>query len=160
VCTNLPLNKSVIDAKLVQAHFDIVGGKEQDARTIYAEVIPEAAQLDNPYAANEICWAGSTHQFADLVLSTCEKAVALDPYGGDIRDSRGLARALMGKRQGAIEDFTFFVQWMQHRLKPLSQDDTEKLAQRQNWIKQLKAGQNPFGPDTLKKLQEIDSLGK
>ncbi len=160
VCSNLPLNKSVIDAKLVQAHFDVVGGKEQDARAIYAEVIPEAAQLDNADAANDICWAGSTHQFADLVLPSCEEAVALYPYSGAIRDSRGLARALMGNRQGAIEDFTFFVQWIQHLPKPLSQDDAEKLAQRQNWIKQLKAGQNPFGSDTLKKLQRTDQLGK
>jgi Flp pilus assembly protein TadD len=38
-------------------------------------------------------------------MSACEKAVALAPKNGEFRDSRGIARALTGNKQGAIEDF-------------------------------------------------------
>ena len=85
----------------------------------------------------------------------------LNPYNGLIHDSRGLARALTGNRQGAIEDFTFFVQWEQAAVNqsPGSAPPPE-LAQRRSWIQQLKAGRNPFDPNMLKKLQGTYQLGK
>jgi regulator of sirC expression with transglutaminase-like and TPR domain len=44
-------------------------------------------------------------------MNACEQAVQLDPNTGHWYDSRGLARALSGDYQGAIEDFQFFVEW-------------------------------------------------
>ncbi|MEH1957254.1 nSTAND1 domain-containing NTPase [Nostoc sp.] len=82
-------------------------------------------------------------QAAD-VLSACEKAVALAPKDGNIRDSRGLARALTGNIQGAIEDFEAYI---------AQSDDKDSKAQRQRWVKDLRAGKNPFTEAELKKLQ-------
>ncbi|MEH2107486.1 tetratricopeptide repeat protein, partial [Nostoc sp.] len=82
-------------------------------------------------------------QAAD-VLSACEKAVAFAPKDGNIRDSRGLARALTGNYQGAIEDFEAYI---------AQTDDKDRKAQRQRWVKDLRAGKNPFTEAELKKLQ-------
>jgi regulator of sirC expression with transglutaminase-like and TPR domain len=77
-------------------------------------------------------------------MEACEQAVAFDPEDGGIRDSRGLARALTGAIEEAIEDFQAFVDWT---------DDEEKKVQRQRWIDGLRAGKNPFTPEVLEKLR-------
>lgn len=61
------------------------------------------------------------------------------------KDSEGLAKALTGDTQGAISDFQSYVNDPQ-------QDAKSKL-KRQQWIKALKAGQNPFTPEVLKQLK-------
>jgi regulator of sirC expression with transglutaminase-like and TPR domain len=76
-------------------------------------------------------------------MFACEKAVALAPEDGEIRDSRGVARALTGDKQGAIEDFQAFIK---------RSDNNELKAQRQGWIDALKAGKNPLTPDEMKSL--------
>ena len=77
-------------------------------------------------------------------MFACEKAVALSPKDGDIIDSRGLARALTGDIEGAIADFQVFVEWTSNK---------ERKAQRQEWIKALQAGENPFTDELLKELK-------
>jgi hypothetical protein len=54
-----------------------------------------------------------------------------------------LARALTGNTQGAIEDFEAFI---------AQTDDKEQKSQRQRWVKDLRAGKNPFTDEELKKL--------
>jgi regulator of sirC expression with transglutaminase-like and TPR domain len=78
------------------------------------------------------------------VLFACERAVELTPHH-DVRDSRGLVRALLGDREGAIEDFEFFVKgtW-----------DKSARAQREAWIEALRAGTNPFTSEVLAELRE------
>ncbi|MBC1242195.1 ribosome assembly protein 4, partial [Nostoc sp. 2RC] len=82
-------------------------------------------------------------QAAD-VLPACEKAVALAPEDGNIRDNRGLARALTGNTQGAIEDFEAYIAQTQNK---------DSKAQRQRWVKDLRAGKNPFTDVELEKLR-------
>jgi tetratricopeptide (TPR) repeat protein len=93
---------------------------------------------------NEICQYGSLYQKAADVMLACEKAVSLSPKDGDIIDSRGLARALTGDIEGAIADFQVFVEWTTNE---------ERKAQRQEWIKALQAGENPFTDELLKELR-------
>jgi WD40 repeat protein/predicted negative regulator of RcsB-dependent stress response len=92
---------------------------------------------------NTICWFGSLHQQATQVMDACEKAVILEPEDGDIRNSRGLARALTGDTAGAIEDFQAFIAWT---------DNDNHKAKRQRWINELRAGKNPFTPEELERL--------
>jgi regulator of sirC expression with transglutaminase-like and TPR domain len=77
-------------------------------------------------------------------MFACEKAVKLAPNNGDIRDSRGLARALTGDYEGAISDFEAYI---------AQAKDKKIKAQRQGWVKALRAAQNPFTKEVLKKLQ-------
>ena len=93
---------------------------------------------------NTLCWNGSLQGYAQQVLDGCEQAVTLEPTNGNIRDSRGLARGLTGDVEGAIADFQFFIE---------QTDDEEARSLRQQWIEALNAGENPFSPGVLERLQ-------
>jgi len=92
---------------------------------------------------NVLCWYGSLRNYAESVLAACNRAVELDPDNLEIRDSRGLARALTGDIEGAIEDFSAFVQ---------ATTDENRRYQRQNWVNMLEAGEIPFTEDVLQML--------
>ncbi|MGK7873955.1 MAG: hypothetical protein AB4426_11785, partial [Xenococcaceae cyanobacterium] len=119
-------------------------GKVEEAIAAYQE----AQKLDSTLKIsadswNELCWFGSLHEHAAKVMFACEKAVALEPDSGMILDSRGLARALTGNTEGAINDFQAFVDWT---------DNNKERSQRQRWIDALRAGKNPFTEEELKSL--------
>ena len=98
-------------------------------------------------AWNDLCWQASVRGHAAQVMEACERAVLLagqtEPASSNIRDSRGLARALTGNTAGAIEDFQFFIDHT---------DMDDRKQQRQQWIVDLRAGKNPFSPDVMKQL--------
>ncbi|MBN4005199.1 hypothetical protein [Nostoc sp. LPT] len=131
---------------LVTRGEELLKGKQfKQAAAAYRE-----AQKLNPKAEisanawNSLCWDGSLGGYAAEVMDTCEKAVALSPSDRNIQDSRGLARALTGDFKGAIEDFEAYI---------AQADDKESKAQRQRWMKELRAGKNPFTDAELKKLR-------
>jgi hypothetical protein len=80
-------------------------------------------------------------------MVACENAVAADPGHGGIRDSRALARALIGDDRGAIEDFEFFIQWTRETGQGFN------VEWREHYVVELKAGRNPFTPAELEKLR-------
>ena len=80
-----------------------------------------------------------------LVLFACEQAVQLAPDNAGYRDSRGLARALTGNTQGAIEDFQAFVNSPEF--------DEQFRNKRKQWIELLKKGKNPFTDEVLEDLK-------
>jgi WD40 repeat protein len=92
---------------------------------------------------NTLCWYGALHEGAKTVISACDTAVALAPGNVNVRDSRGLARALTGDTAGAIEDFQAFIE---------ATDSAEGKKQRQGWIDALKKGEKPFTQKELAKL--------
>jgi tetratricopeptide (TPR) repeat protein len=99
------------------------------------------------YAWERLCRWGSLRGQADLVKAACDQAVTLEPNQPHFHDSRGLARALTGDTQGAIEDFQFYID---HLFWKYGQQ------QRQAWIEQLNNGKNPFTAKVLKTLiQEL-----
>ncbi|MBW4560444.1 MAG: ribosome assembly protein 4 [Mojavia pulchra JT2-VF2] len=96
------------------------------------------------YSWDTLCWQGSLQKQAADVMFACNQAVKLDPKNGYIRDSRGLARALTGDYQGAIPDFEAYITQV---------NDKDTKVQRQRWVKELKAGNNPFTDEELKRLR-------
>ena len=98
---------------------------------------------------NSLCWFGSLGGFATDVMAACERAVALEPDHGGIRDSRGVARALTGDYPGAINDFQQYLEW-----GPKNGQSEEQIRQRQDWIRMLQANQNPFNKELLKLLRD------
>lgn len=82
-------------------------------------------------------------RFCPQVLEYCEQAVDLAPSIANIRDSRGLTRALTGHVAGAIEDFQFFID---------NDDRVDLTRQRQQWMVDLKTERDPFTPELLKEL--------
>ncbi|WP_161809798.1 tetratricopeptide repeat protein [Lyngbya aestuarii] len=93
---------------------------------------------------NKLCWQGSVNKQAEKVMFACNKAVELAPENGWIYSSRGLARALTGDFNGAVEDFEMFVQ--------LGGNEEEK-ALRNGWIESLKKNENPFTDEILEGLR-------
>jgi WD40 repeat protein len=96
-------------------------------------------------AWNDLCWEASLRRQAAEVMDACEHAVKeaqhLQPGSWNSRDSRGVARALTGNMQGAIEDFQFYVNHAQ---------DKQLKEQRQQWIDDLGKGKKP--DEVLKSL--------
>ena len=87
------------------------------------------------------------HDRAADVLDYGEKAVELEPNQRIYIDTRGLARALTGNVNGAIEDF-------QAVLDSGHFDNREPLKQkRQRWVEVLRAGQNPFTSEEMEALR-------
>jgi tetratricopeptide (TPR) repeat protein len=120
-------------------------GKIKEALAAYDEAKKRYPALSiSAKSLNNLCWSGCLWGHAAEVMNACEQAVATDPEHGGIQDSRGLARALTGDTEGAIEDFQAFILWT---------DNEEMKSQRQRWIDALNAGGNPFTPEVLEKLR-------
>ncbi|GGA02969.1 hypothetical protein [Okeania sp. KiyG1] len=92
---------------------------------------------------DKLCRYGSLHSHGTDVMFACDNAVELQPENAQFRDSRGLARALTGDFNGAVEDFEAFIQQVK---------STEQKAQRQLWIESLKKDENPFTPEVLNSI--------
>jgi tetratricopeptide (TPR) repeat protein len=92
---------------------------------------------------NVVCWYGSLWGYAEDVLEACDRALELDPGNIEILDSRGLARSLTGDIDGAIKDFSTFVS---------ETSDENRRYQRQNWVRMLEVGENPFTEEVLQML--------
>ena len=67
-------------------------------------------------------------------------------------DSRGLARALTGDKDGAIEDFMAVVEYVKP-LADLGVLNPAFLPRRESWIAALKEGRNPFDEQLLNALR-------
>jgi WD40 repeat protein len=121
------------------------------AREIYPSLEIDASSLYS------LCLAGSLEGLARDVSFACERAATLEPENVDYRDSRGIARAITGNRDGAIEDFRFVADWIAREAEREGVrgagpwDDTRK--QREEWILALTAGRNPFDEETLRALR-------
>jgi hypothetical protein len=129
-----------IDKLLAANQAELALSKMREAVTLNVDDI--LVSTDN---WNLICWNGSLNGKAALVLSACDEAVTHAPEDGNVHDSRGLARALTGDSQGAIEDFQAFIAWT---------DNEEQKAQRQRWITALQNGENPFTAEELEGVRE------
>jgi tetratricopeptide (TPR) repeat protein len=113
-------------------------------------------------AWDTLCWNGALRGHAAQVLAACERAVAAAPENGRIRTSRGLAKAIVAKVDEATADFEAFLAWEEkeqsHRMglgrrKWLQ----EQRARHQQWIAELRSGQNPFTPAELQRLLAEES---
>jgi tetratricopeptide (TPR) repeat protein len=108
-----------------------------------------AIELDRDFALahNNLCWYASLLGEAAEVMESCERAVLLEPNVPAFRDSRGLARALIGDFAGAIEDFRYYVE-----ASEAGGYYETGGAQRDAWIDALEAGRNPFDEAMMEEL--------
>jgi len=138
-----PLNAAF--AKLVEGVLLAWAGEISEAIDAYGNAKERDDRLTITAATwNQLCLHGGLWDHAADVLFACERAMELTPHY-EFRDSRGLVRALLGDREGAIEDFEFFVK---------GTGDEGALAQREAWIEALRAGTNPFTSEVLAELRD------
>ncbi len=119
------------DAELALKHY-------QQARELDSELAKASA-----WDLNTICWYGNLQGYANQVINACEMAVKREPNHGGVRDSRGVARVLLGDYSGAISDFEAFIQWTDNELEK---------TQRQGWVDALRQGKNPLTEEVIKEL--------
>jgi WD40 repeat protein len=119
--------------------------KYAEAMAIYNRVHQRDPKHVPARTWNELCWdAAKAGAAAAVVDSACERAVALSNALPMYVDSRGLARALTGRRDGAVRDFSVYVDSVDA--------DPKERDRRIQWIAELKAGRNPFTRDVLAAL--------
>lgn len=141
------VNKFFAPTKLKQGEKLAKEGKISKAISTHKKAQKLDPNLEiNARSWNQLCRFGSIYRHAEQVLFACEKAVELAPNEPWHLDSRGLARALTGDRQGAIEDFQAFVDSPEF--------DEEYRNKRQQWIEALKKGEDPFTDEVLEELKK------
>jgi hypothetical protein len=99
---------------------------------------------------NSICWYASLYGYAERAMPACEATVAPDSTNLARRDSRAVARALVGDTDGAIADFTYIVDHA---------PEGAFLDMRAGWLDVLKAGGNPFTEKELLRLRGEEEGG-
>jgi transglutaminase-like putative cysteine protease len=136
--------RRVVDAEFVVD--SLVDARDFDGvfRTIERAHLPRAPVGFQASTWNSVCWYGSLYGQAAKAMAACEAAVAPDTTDLSYRDSRGLARALVGDLDGSRDDFVYVVA---HAAQG------EFLDQRAAWLDALRAGKNPFTPEVLEALK-------
>ena len=117
-------------------------GKVQEALAAYTAGQEVYSLLKvSGYSWFALCWFGSLWGHVADVMEACEQSAIVN---AGHREARGLARALTGNVNGAIDDFQAFVDWTKHK---------KEKALVQRWLVALRAGQNPFTPEELETLR-------
>jgi WD40 repeat protein/tetratricopeptide (TPR) repeat protein len=132
---------------LVQQGWQLVSREPLKAMGTYKQALQIHSDITiPPILWNGVCWFGALEGHAAEVIPACELAAAMP--GGVGRDSRGLARALVGDREGAIEDFRAYIEWAGRVDEPQS-----RIQRREDWIVALEAGSSPFDAATIEDLR-------
>ena len=124
-------------------------GEAYDEQTLADLRRAQALQPNKPGPSNALCWQLSLMGRPEEALPYCDVAVAADPTAYS-RDSRGLAYALLGRKEEAIADFEALMAWLE--AQPRETDPS--YARRREWIEALRAGHNPFDEKTLSALRD------
>ena len=111
----------------------------------------------NPAFNNTLCWQLGVQRQPELALPYCNLALEYDP-NGPYHDSRGLANAVMGREDEAIEDFRAFLAWVDTSVKETCRPYYRPS--RESWIATLQSGGNPFDDETLQELRVRPSTSR
>ena len=97
-----------------------------------------------------LCWQMAVSGSPGDALPVCERAVAHDPTSQS-REARGVAYALTGRNDEAVEDLAAFLEWVGASPKDSCRD--LYWQSRESWIDELRSGNDPFDPATLRELR-------
>ncbi len=146
----LVLNPDLPEAYLNRAYVHFAQGWTiEDVR----EDVKQAFKLrpDYGYAFSFLCWGYGLENRPKSALSHCEQALKLQPNEPLFQDSYGLALALQGDYDAAIDNFEAYAAWL--KATPETQDRKRDLDRREAWIDALERGENPFTSEILNILR-------
>ncbi|GMV03907.1 MAG: hypothetical protein AMXMBFR53_01890 [Gemmatimonadota bacterium] len=124
--------------------------RDPRAEARFVELTALALRENSEFLPNDVCWWGALDGFAAVVMPACEHAVSLAPGLPWVRDSRGIARGLLGNAQGAMEDLEAFI------AAGGTSGNAEALNVRRELVEGLKAGVDPaelFGAELRARLR-------
>jgi len=101
-----------------------------------AVLVDRVRALDEADVCNSVAWQLAQAGRGSAALSAIACAVKYYPNEPDYRDTRGVALALVGRTAEAIDDWEYFVNQ--------SKGPADAVAKRQSWIREARAGRNPF----------------
>jgi WD40 repeat protein len=101
-----------------------------------AVLVDRVRALDEADVCNSVAWQLAQASRGSAALSAIACAVKYDREDPDYRDTRGVALALVGRTAEAIDDWEYFVNQ--------SKASADAVAKRQSWIREARAGRNPF----------------
>ena len=98
---------------------------------------------------NSLCWSAATKDVegAKRYGFASDLALALEPENDNFRDTRGLVRALLGDRKGAIRDFEAYISFAQNFKRRKERWDLIRLLRSDTPIARI------FTPEVLKQLK-------
>jgi WD40 repeat protein len=141
---DLPADASVASEYMERAETAARSGERKAARDLYSAAVHWALEAGHPVAANEVAWSAITRGFPNIGLPAAELAIQEDPFNGEYRDTRGVARCAMGDSLHALDDFKAYVEWAQALAVPQS-----SLTQRRDWMATLETGKLPADSCTV-----------
>lgn len=149
VCADLPADASMVRETLAFAQSQLDGGDRDEAAAAFGRAASWATWNDNDDVdiGTLVCVQGlvAGSAYAEEVLPACEHAAELAPDAPELRSYLGVARALTGDEDGAIDDLAAFVDSAAESGLSLP----EVVTRHRKWIDQLDAGDDPFDRSTL-----------
>jgi hypothetical protein len=147
-CVDIP-HASYIDHQLDEADLLAEQGEMDAALATYADIQRQSPRyVVGAQHWNKLCQTGIFWDRVKDVLEACGKVVAIEPTNGPYHGHRGLARALTGDANGAIEDFEAYIA----RVRLIAAEKYQsRIAIYTQWIADLKAGK-PFNVAQMKAL--------
>lgn len=143
------------DYRLFEARVLREAGQDEEALEIVRREA-EAMASQSVSRLNNLCWQGAIWGFAAEVLPSCDKALEQQPDLAHVLDSRGVAKALVGDFEGALED-------LRAALAGAGESWSEQLrSNRQAWVEALAAGENPLPEGGYRSLADdplFDGVG-
>ena len=131
------------------AYFKLGGAHDDQSLKDLLHIL--SIESDHTGSLNNLCWFMSLGGRAAEGLPYCERALSIDPDYFFAYDSRGLAHALLGNHEKALEDFDKFLEW----LGTQSSQTYERYGpRRERWVESLNKGENPFDEAELLALRQ------
>jgi WD40 repeat protein len=131
-----------------------------------AQTLDATVQI-SAYYWSVLCWSGCLNGRAVDVMHAGQQAVDRQSDNANFYDVRGLAKALTGDREGAIQDFESFLARAGKRPgfhgRPGSIQERSwevYMARVAGWISSLRAGKTPFTPEEMNYLRKTKFRGR
>ena len=142
-----------LDSNSATAHFNrgLVYSELENWYASLSDLRWAQALSPNNVAFNRVlCWQLAVSGSPGDALPVCERAVAHD-HTSQSREARGVAYALTGRTGEAVEDLVAFLEW----IGASPNDSCRDLywQSREGWIDELRSGNDPFDPATLRELR-------
>lgn len=116
-----------------------------------AKELAEPESIDYVNTLVALCWGYMLEKEFDSAQSNCEEALEISPDRGDSRDSMGIVHALNGDFDAAIEQFDLYIAWLKERPETYYERYNGPMVE--EWITQLKAGEQPITDEVLESLR-------
>ena len=160
-CPDIPIASSGVGEYTDLAEAALAANDQATAELAYSTATEKLTGSNQPENFGEICQHGSLDGFANIVLPACNTAVSIAIQNNelnltDYRYYRGIALALTGDYEGAVEDIQYFLDQPTEETGDYGVYWREK---RESWMADLKSGVNPFDEQTLAEIHQ-DSFGK